>query len=148
MRNFRALSLTSRIIIIVALVLVVCLLLAIGTYFYILSKALSRFYETDLVLSSPDGQHELVIREFSCLGGAGAEIYIRQPGQDKWYNRWMEKKVGTTVTDDYFQSFAWGAYYVEWENDHVTLYYCKGLAVENVNDRSTWRGTVEYKFEQ
>ena len=147
MRKFSSLLITTRIIVIVAFVLAVCLLLTVGIYFFALSKAFSRYYETDLCISSPDGQHELVVREFSCLGGAGAEIYIREHGQDKWYNSWMAKEVGQVVTDDYYHSFSNGTYYLEWEIDKVTIYYCKGVPVESLNDRSTWRGKLICEFE-
>lgn len=147
MRKFSNLSITSRIIIIVALALVVCLIIAAGVYMYLGSLISGRAYEPDLIISSPDGQYELVIREFSCLGGAGAEIYIREPGQDKWYNRWMEKKVGQASTDDYYLTFTNETFYVEWESDKVTVCYYKGVEIENMNDRSTWRGMVTYDLD-
>ena len=140
MRKFRNLS------IIIAIVLAVCLTVGAGIYMYIGSQILSRIYEPELVIASPDGQQELVVCEFSCLGGAGAEIYIRKPGQDKWYNSWKKAKVGTVGTDDYYQPFTNGTYEVEWETDHVTVYYCKGVPAENRNDRSTWRGVLRYEL--
>ena len=130
--------------IIVAIVLAVCLSIGAGTYMYIGSQISGRTYEPELVIASPDGQCELVIRAFSCLGGAGAELYIRNPGQDKWYNRWMKTKIGTVGTDDYYQPFTNGAYEVEWETDHITVYYCKGVPAENKNDPATWRGVLTY----
>lgn len=114
---------------------------------YLGSLISGRAYEPDLIISSPDGQYELVIREFSCLGGAGAEIYMREPGQDKWYNRWMEKKVGQASTDDYYLTFTNETFYVEWESDKVTVCYYKGVEIENMNDRSTWRGMVTYDLD-
>lgn len=147
MSKFKNLSKKSRVIIIISLVLAVCLLLAVGMYFFIVSKMLSRYYEQDLIISSPDGQYELVVREYQCLGGAGAEIYIRKPGQDKWYNSWMMKKIGSAVTGDYYQTFNAGTYYVEWESNKVTIFYYTKARIENSDDRSTWRGVISYEFE-
>jgi hypothetical protein len=128
----------------VALLLILSLLIGVGIYTYLGSQILSRAYEPDLVIASGDGRYELVVREFSCLGGAGAELYIRKPGQDKWYNSWMEKKIETISTDDYYQTFTNGTYDVEWKEDHVTVYFCQGVPAENKNDRTTWCGLVHY----
>ena len=144
MSKFKNPSKKSRIIIITSLVLAVCLILAVGIHFLGIVMLFSRHYEPDIVISSPDGQHELVIREFSCLGGAGAEIYIREP---KWYNSWKLKEIGNAGTDNYYQTFTKGTYYVEWESDEVTIYYYEGLRIEKANDRSTWQGVVSYEFE-
>ena len=140
MSIFQNLSTKSRIIIIIALVLVVCLILSVGIYYYKVSKILSKFYEPDIIISSPDGQYELVIREWTCLGGAGADFYIRD-------NSWRLKRIGRGGADDYYLTFTNGTYYVEWESDKVTIYYYMDLLVENVNDRSTWRGVLSYEFE-
>lgn len=144
MTKFKDLTPTARIIIIIALVLVVCVIIAAGAYWYIASKILSRVYEPDLIISSPDGQYELVVREWSCLGGSGADVYIRET---EWYNSWKMNEIGTVRADDYYYPFANGTYYVEWEIDKVTIYYYKCLSIENVNDRSTWRGIVSYNLD-
>ena len=84
MRKFISLSLTSRVIIIVALVLVVSLVLFVGIRFFGIVMLFSRHYETSYVISSsPDDQYELAVREWSCLGGGGADVYIRGT---EWYN--------------------------------------------------------------
>ena len=67
--------------------LAVCLILAAGIYFIGISMLFGRHYEPNLIISSPDGQYELVIREYSCLGGVGADIYIRGT---EWYNIWKK----------------------------------------------------------
>ena len=148
MKKFSSLSIAARVLIIIAIVLTVCLIIGMGTYVYIGSRMLSRVYEKDLMIPSPEGQYELVVREFSCLGGAGAELYIRKPGQDKWYNSWMKKQIGTVGTDDYYQTFSNGTYEVEWERNHLTVYYCQGVPAERANDRSTWRGVLNYDLTQ
>lgn len=142
MSKFKNLSKISRIILIISLALVVCLILAGLVYWFIASRLLSREYKPDLIISSPDGQYELVVREWYYLVGGGAEIYIRET---KWYNRWMMKEIGATSSED--PCFAEGHYYVEWESDKVTIYYYKGLGIENCNDRSTWRGIVSYDLD-
>ena len=146
MRKFNNLSKKSRIIIITSLVLAVCLVFAAGIFFIGISMLFGRHYEPNLIISSPDDQYELVIREYSCLGGAGADIYIRGP---EWYNIWNKNKIGHASGDDSYQPFSNGTYYVEWESDKVTIYYYRGLSplAENVNDRSTWRGVLTYEFE-
>ena len=146
MRKFKNLSKKSRIIIITSLVLAVCLVLAAGIFFIGISMLFGRHYEPNLIISSPDDQYELVIREYSCLGGAGADIYIRGP---EWYNIWNKNKIGHASGDDSYQPFSNGTYYVEWESDKVTIYYYRGLSplAENVNDRSTWRGVLSYDLD-
>lgn len=147
MTKFRDFTPKARIIIMIALVLVLCGFIAAGAYWFIASSMLSRTYEPELVIAAPDGQHELVIREYSCLGGAGAELYIRRPGQDKWYNSWREKQIGNAGTDDYYQPFSAGKYDVQWESNQVTVRYYQNVAIENGADPSTWKGVVRYEFE-
>ena len=146
MRKFENLSRKSQIIINTSLVLAVCLILAAGIFFFGIWMMFGRLYEPNLVIASPDGQYELVIREYSCLGGVGADIYIRGT---EWYNIWNKKEIGHAGGDDAYLPFANGTYYVEWESDKVTIYYYRGLSpqAENVNDRSTWKGVFSYEFE-
>lgn len=140
MSKFSNLPKKSRTILIISLVLVACLILAAGTYFFIMSRILSKYYEPEFVISSsPDNQYELVVREWSCLGGAGADVYIRKT---EWYNRWKKQKIGTACPDNDYDTFSYGTYYVEWEDDKVTIYYYDNLAVENVDEPSTWRGVI------
>ena len=146
MSKYNNLSKRARIILITSLVLAVCLILAAGIYFFGIWMMLGRHYEPNLIISSPDDQYELVIREYSCLGGGGADIYIRGT---EWYNIWNKKEIGHAGGDDGYQPFSNGTYYVEWESDKVTIYYymCLGPWTENVNDRSTWQGVFSYEFE-
>lgn len=149
MRKFKNLSPKTRMILIIissilALVTILAIIRGLSPW-YAVAKILSKAYEPDLMIFSPDGQYELVVCEWFYTVGGGSEIYIRKPGQDKWYNSWMKKEVGTTSSETL--SFAQGHYYVEWECDRVTIYYYTGLSVENVNDWTTWRGEVSYEFE-
>lgn len=144
MSRSKKLSTKTRVILIISLVLVACIVLAVGIYYFAVSRALGRFYEPDLIISSPDGQHELVIREWTCLGGSGADIYIRET---KWYNSWIKTKIGSAAPDDSFLPFSHGTYYVEWESDKVTIHYYKNLSAEKWDDRSTWLGIVSYDLD-
>lgn len=136
---------------IIALIVVVSILLGVlsmaGYFRFAGAKMLDRIYEPEMIIPSPDGRYELVVQEWSCLGGAGADVYIREPGQDQWYNSWMRKQIGTASGDDYYQPFSGGTYHVEWQRHQVTICYYRDLAVEDVNDRSTWRGQLVYELE-
>lgn len=123
-------------------------MLAFGVYYWIVISAMcSRYYEPEMVLPSSNGQYDLVVREWSCLGGAGADVYLRKTEQGEWYNSWMKLKIGTASGDDYYQPFSHGTYEVEWESDRVTIYYYRDLSVEDRNDPSTWLGVVTYELE-
>ena len=125
-------------------------LVAFGIYYWFAASAmLSRSYEPYMVIStSPDGRYELVACEYSCLGGAGADIYIRERGQENMYVGWRKNSIGHVSGDDYYQPLSGGTYYVEWETDRVTIYYYRRVGGENRNDRSTWFGEMVYTFEQ
>ena len=142
MKKFSELSIARRVIIVIAIILVACLILGVGIYIFIGRLILKRDYEPDLVVPSPDGKYELVIREWTYTVGGGAEIYLRKPGQDKWSNSWRKTGIGSTNSETL--CFAQGHYSVEWDNDNVTIYYCKGYAIEDMNDPSTWRGILSY----
>ena len=142
MRKFGDLPIARRIIIVIAIILVACLILGVGIYIFIGRLILNRDYEPDLVVPSPDGKYELVIREWTYTVGGGADIYLRKPGQDKWYNSWRKKEIGSINSAPF--CFAQGHYSVEWNSDNITIYYYRGYAIEDVNDRSTWRGILSY----
>jgi len=144
LKSLKELSKKSKIILIICTIIVLCLILAFGRYYYLVSLVLSRRYEPDIIISSPDGRYDLVVREWSYGMGGGAEIYIRKRGQD---NSWKEQRIGSTKTDDGYNSFARGNYYVEWESDKVTIYYYTNFQIEKTSDRSTWRGVFSYEFE-
>ena len=130
----------KRRIIIVSLLIVVCAIVAMVINHCVVLIISRRSYRPDIVLASPDGKYELVVRAYDCISEAGAEVYIRNPG---WYNILTKKQIGDVHTDDYYMPFSKGEYYVEWEDDKVTLYYCKGLGgFEDKNDPSTWVGVL------
>lgn len=131
----------GSIILLISLVMFVCVIVALVINHCIASVALGRFYKPDLVLTSPDGKYELVVRAYDCLGGSGAEVYIRKAG---WYNGWTKKKIGDIGMNNYYMPFSKGKYYVEWEDDKVTLCCCRGLGIEDKNDPATWVGVLSY----
>lgn len=146
--EFYYLSRKKQIILIICAVLVVCLLVGAVCFYVYLSNLVSNAYlEPDIIVSSPDGQYELVIRERRMMGESDGYIYIRKPGQDKWYNRWKEQHIGNTLSDECLP-FTNGYYYVEWESERVVLGYYRGYdtSVEDRDDPTTWQGLLIYEF--
>ena len=139
----------TYIIINVIVAIIAMSLVAFGIYYwFVLSVAFSRHYEPDAVISaSPDGRYELVAREYSCLGGGGAEIYLIDYERRTLFTQWKKNEIGDVSGDDYYQPISGGTYYVEWETDRVTIYYYEHLLAENRNDRSTWLGVLTYELE-
>jgi hypothetical protein len=131
---------------IILLVVIVCLdstAVFVGVPYAKFSMAFDRDYQPDIIVSSPDGRHELVVREWSFLMGGGVEIYIREPGRDEWY---QEQWIHSGVLDDGHPSFTMGQYRVQWESDRVTVCYYEALSIETPNDPTTWRGRVTYVY--
>ena len=146
--DFYYLSRKKQIILSICAVLVVCLLVvAVCLYVDMVIRINAPDYEPDIIVSSPDGQYELVIREENSFHDSHANFIIRKPGQDKWYNKWKEQDIGGGWSEE-FLPFANGYYYVEWESDKVTIYYLKGFYSdgEKMDDRSTWQGLFSYEF--
>jgi hypothetical protein len=149
MYDFYYSSRKKQVMLIVCAALVLCLLVGAVCFIgYLRIRAYTYYLEPDIILSSPDGQYELVIREEARLHVSDAAIYIRKPGQDKWYNSWKERHIGNTLSDEYLP-FANGYYDVEWESNKVTIHYFQGYGHidEDRNDRSTWQGIFVYEFE-
>ena len=146
--DFYYLSRKKQIILIICAVLVVCLLVGAVCFYVYLSNLVSNAYlEPDIIVSSPDGQYELVIRERRMMGESDGYIYIRKPGQDKWYNSWKEQHIGNTLSDECLP-FANGYYYVEWESERIVLGYYRGYdtSIEDKDDPTTWQGLLIYEF--
>ena len=146
--DFYYLSRKKQIILISCAVLVVCLLVgAVCFYVHMAIRINTPDYEPDIIVSSPDGQYELVIREEAQLHASAAVIYIRKPGQDKWYNSWKEQHIGNTLSDECLP-FTNGYYYVKWESERVVLGYYRGYdtSVEDRDDPTTWQGLLIYEF--
>lgn len=146
--DFYYLSRKKQIILIICAVLAVCLVVGIACFNrYMAIRAYNYYLEPDIIHSSPDGQYELVIREEAQLHASAAVIYIRKPGQDKWYNSWKEQHIGNTLSDECLP-FTNGYYYVEWESERVVLGYYRGYdtSVEDKDDPATWQGLLIYEF--
>ena len=148
MSKSKKLSTKTRIILIISLSLVACLIIAYGIFYFAFTRLLSPAYEPDLVITSPDGKYELVVREWNYFTSFGSDIYIRET---QWYNRWMMTKIGNTNAE--LKSFTHGLYYVEWGSDKVTIHYYTGQSYPNQTreeksrDRSTWLGIVSYELD-
>lgn len=145
MRKFNGLSVRAQKTLIIILVIIVCLdaaVIAFGGPIMYFRLAFNRMYNPDIIISAPDGRHELVVCEWGFGMGGGAEIYIREPGQD----RWKMQFIGEISTDDGYSSFSRGDYDVKWENDKVTICCYTACGIEKRNDQSTWLGRVTYVF--
>ena len=141
MSKFKGFSERKQRILRNCLVILICLDLAFivfgGPIMYF-RLIFNRIYNPD----APDGRHELVVCEWGFGMGGGAEIYIREPGQD----RWKMQFIGEISTDDGYSSFSQGDYDVKWENDKVTICCYTACGIEKRNDQSTWLGRVTYVF--
>ena len=119
---------------IVLLFVAIAIILLIATFF----DGFGRYYNNDLVVTSPDGKHQLLIREWGTLGATGAEIYATNPHLPMFSNRLTKIKVGDTLSDDCCYSFFEGNYDIVWEDDCAVIYYYSGIGKEVFNDKSTW----------
>ena len=147
MRKFKDLSRTQKILRVIILTILVSLIIAVCVWFCISHLLSTPEYCPDIVIPSPDGRYELVAREWGYFHSAYTDIFSRKPGQDKWYNSWMEKDIGCLQPINYSHPISDGDYYVKWESDTVTLYYYVGWPEEKKDTPSTWRGILTYEFE-
>ena len=120
---------------IVALSLVLITLVAISWFAF--WHNFGRVYTDDIFIISPDGKHQLVIREWGTVGGTGAEIYMTNPNLPHFLNRLLKVKIGNTSADDSCCPFSDGNYDVLWEEDFVVIYYFRGRT-QTLDDKSTW----------
>lgn len=124
---------------VVLLLVVVAIIL---TIWFAIFKDFGRFYHEDIVIKSPDGNHQLLIREWGTIGGTGAEIYAITPGLPMWLNQLMKTEIGQTYADDSCFPFSKGNYELFWDDSYVVIYYISGRSSEDLNDISTWRSTI------
>lgn len=120
---------------IVLLLIVIAIVTMLLVVFF---DGFGKYYTNDLVVTSPNGEYQLLIREWGTLGGTGAEIYAMNPHIPMFLNRLIKVKVGITSSDDCLYSFFEGYYYIVWEEDCAVIYYYSGIGNEDSNDRSTW----------
>ena len=107
-------------------------------------NSFGKVYEEDICIASPDGQYNLIIREWGTIGGTGAEIYIEKA--NAWIPSFTRKEIGRTIADDCVYPFANGNYSVRWESDRVVISYFRGTPAEDVKKPDTWKYSVEYVF--
>ena len=118
-----------------AILVVISSLLIAGylVFLALIDSAFDRYYEDDLVVTSPDGEYELIIREWQAMGGSGAYVYIK--------DGFFKKKVDYLGFDDYSMPFKGGMYEIEWQDDCVIIKYHGGGEGDN-----PWRSTeIELK---
>lgn len=120
----------------VALLLVIIILIV--TICITFLDNFGKTYCDDVVVISPDGNHQLLIHEWGTVGGTGAEIYAINPHLPKFLNRLIKVKVGNTSSADCCYSFSQGNYDVIWEDDCVVIYYFSGRESQALSDKSTW----------
>ncbi len=108
---------------------VVLIVILIGV-FYLINMDL-KYSEPDIVILSPDGKFELVIREFDVLGGSGAEVYLKDLNNRK-------TKKTQLVFDDYTMPFKNGNYIINWVDEKVVIKYYEGVPSQNINEPDTW----------
>ena len=114
-----------------SLKILLILLLILGTFIWVISSlSPGRNYLDELSLSSPDGRHTLIIREWETLGGTGAEIFCKPDSGKK-------VKLGRTHADDCVFPFRDGLYTVDWKGDSVLIRYYSGRATQT-DDPGTW----------
>jgi len=145
MRKFKDLPKALKVTCFISLAIVVILIIVGSVLTWAVMGLISPSYEPDIIIASPDGEYEIVAREWYFSHNGGTDLYIRKAGQDKWYNSWLEKYMGglDSSIDNIFSA---GYYEVEWDSDKVTIYYPKGRGKDGSLDRSTWRGILTYEF--
>ena len=92
----------------------------------------------DIVVVSPDGEHQLLIREWGTIGGTGAEIYAIHPRLPKFLWHFISTKAGSTYAADCCYPFSEGNYDIVWEDDCAVISYFSGKKTQVLSERSTW----------
>ena len=106
---------------------VVAILCLVAFYVYV-CIAFSPIYEEDIVVTSPDGEYELIIREWYAVGCSGADVYVKKGSS--------EEKADELHFGDNGSPFDDGLYEIEWEDDYVKMTYHSGL-----DNGTPWRST-------
>ena len=101
-----------------------------------------RCYEDDIVITSPDGEYSLIIKEWGFSFVTGAEIYALYDLPVNNFTKPFATKIGYTSGGDCCYSFRDSNYEIEWGNDSVTIRYYSGRKSET-KDSSTWE-SVEF----
>ena len=108
----------------ISVVAILCLV----AFYVCVCIAFSPIYEEDIVVTSPDGEYELIIREWQGMGGSGAYVYKK--------DGFFKKEVDCLHFDDYSMPFKGGMYEIEWQDDCVIIKYDSGTGGED-----PWRST-------
>lgn len=98
------------------------------------SVLFKRHYESETKIVSPDGNHTVIIKQFSVMGGSGAEVYYKGKGDLRKIRK------GQLIFDDYTLPFSdERAYSVSWGDDEVEIKYYSGTPAENIDNPETWK---------
>ena len=123
-----------RCLLYVLLTILICAALYSALWICIASTALGRTYDASVTTTSQDGKYQLALKEYTCLGPSGAEV---------WLNN---KKIGDLLFDDYNTPIAAKAYKIEWQDEELIIQYFSGIGTEKRDDSCTWR-TFQYKLD-
>lgn len=91
-------------------------------------------YLEDIVITSDDGAHIIVLKEWGTVGGTGAEIYYLK---DNLFG-YKKIKIGETISKDSCYPFRDNNYIVEWNDTTVVISYFSGRQSQSINESSSW----------
>ncbi len=119
----------KQIVILILVLIAIGSVLFFGCRYFIIQRVLDRHYFETLEVASQNGNYKLQIREWSALGGTGAEIYYVE-------NRKIVK-LGETHAKSGNYPFRSGDYVIDWTDEYICIKYQSGRNVET-DDLSTW----------
>lgn len=112
---------------------VLCILLAFGSFFFLaVSTLLGTVYKEPVTFTSPDGAYEVTAREWAVFKGSGAELTFRRAG------RLFASETVNVYTGDCIFPFSDGNCEAVWEGNAVAVRY----------DTPQGEETVFYRFEE
>ncbi|MBR4072153.1 MAG: hypothetical protein IKK26_06340 [Clostridia bacterium] len=124
---------------IIVLVLVVVAIILFDNY----SGHYGKEYLEDIVITSDDGAHIIVVKEWGTVGGTGAEIYYLK---DNLFG-YKKIKIGETISKDSCYSFRDNNYIVEWNDTTVAISYFSGRQSQTIDNSDSWE-SKEFIFPQ
>ena len=116
--------------------IILSLIVAVICVYELLSNSIlfRRYYESEIKISSPDGNCTIFIDQFSAAGGSGADVYYKRK------NDFEKKRIRGLTFDDYLLPFSnEEMYLLLWEENGVEIKYYSGTPSESADDPETWR---------
>lgn len=119
-------TLTQGKVITVTLCLTVFVVMIFSVLLLYLGGMLSRVYNDDISVQSPDGQYTIIIKEWESYESSGVEIYGVKGSSPNLIEKLMPEKLGeASAVDTYFKK---GAYEIEWAEKNIIIRYDVGRA--------------------